>query len=379
MKSVYFNAFVGTASGVFKGVTAVEKCDLYVKNLDSLKTATNKNPITAMNWGDGFEEEVVIGYGSQLVKIYNLKTRSFTMAEEKKCGEGAIIGISRRNCVLLTAVESGLVKLWREGSDPLTINTGGPLERVRPSPHHSNIIATGGKENDLKLWDTQTGEQTFSAKNVRHDDLELRVPVWITDMAFILNTRKVAVTTRHGYVRLYDPSTCTRRPVVSVQVPEQALTCISCSSKEHHVIVGSGSGQMNLVDLRSRGLVMNKYKGFVGGIKAIACSEEEPYIASVSLDRHFRVHHLYTKELLLKEYMQSKLTCLLVRSNFDLTEPEREESGESSEERDKTKEEEKEKEESSSSDEAEEIFKNMPTVGEKRPKGTNLGKKKHKS
>lgn len=77
--------------------------------------------------------------------------------------------------------------------------------------------------------------------------------------------------------------------------------------------------------------------------------------------------------------MQSKLTCLLVRSNFDLTEPEREESGESSEERDKMKEEEKEKEESSSSDEAEEIFKNMPTVGEKRPKGTNLGKKKHKS
>lgn len=67
-----------------------------------------------------------------------------------------------------------------------------------------------------------------------------------------------------------------------------------------HVIVGSGTGQMNLVDLRSKGLVMNKYKGFTGSIKAIACPEENPYIVSVSLDRHFRIHHLHTKELLFK-------------------------------------------------------------------------------
>lgn len=378
MKSVYFNAFIGTASGVFKGVNAVEKCDLFVRNLDSLKNASNKNPITAMNWGDGFEEEVVIGYGNQLVKIYNVKSKTFTMNEEKKCGEGSIVGISKHKGVLLTAVESGVVKLWRNDSDPLVINTGGALERARPSPHYPNVIATGGRENDLKLWDIETGEQIFTAKNVRNDELELRVPVWITDMAFILKTKKVAVTTRYGQVRLYDPATCMRRPVVSVQVPEQALTCISCSSKDHHVIVGSGTGQMNLVDLRSKGLVMNKYKGFVGGIKAIACSEDEPYIASVSLDRHFRVHHLYTKELLLKEYMQSKLTCLLVRGNFDLTEPERDSSEESGGEEVETLKED-EKEESSSSEEGEDVFKSMPTVGEKRPKASNVGKKKHKS
>lgn len=79
------------------GVNAVEKCDLYVKNLDSLKNATNKNPITAMSWGDGFEEEVLLGYGSQLVKIYSLKSRTFTFNEEKKCGEGPIIGIYKHN------------------------------------------------------------------------------------------------------------------------------------------------------------------------------------------------------------------------------------------------------------------------------------------
>lgn len=68
--------------------------------------------------------------------------------------------------VLLTAVESGIVKVWRNDSDPLLINAGGPLERVRSNPYFTNIIATGGRENDLKLWDIETGEQVFTAKNV---------------------------------------------------------------------------------------------------------------------------------------------------------------------------------------------------------------------
>lgn len=66
---------------------------------------------------------------------------------------------------LLTAVESGVVKFWRHDSDPLVINAG-PLDRARTTPHETNILATGGKENDLKLWDLETGEQVFTAKNV---------------------------------------------------------------------------------------------------------------------------------------------------------------------------------------------------------------------
>jgi ribosome biogenesis protein NSA1 len=66
---------------------------------------------------------------------------------------------------LLTAVESGVVKLWKEGEGS-TIETGGHLERMRHSPHHPNIIATGGRENDVKLWDIEVGKNTFTAKNV---------------------------------------------------------------------------------------------------------------------------------------------------------------------------------------------------------------------
>ena len=67
------------------------------------------------------------------------------------------------------------------------------------SPHQVNVAATAGKENDLQLWDlnrafdstTQkksgSGDDdgcVFRAKNVCHDKLELRVPIWVSGIAF---------------------------------------------------------------------------------------------------------------------------------------------------------------------------------------------------
>lgn len=66
------------------------------------------------------------------------------------------------------------------------------------------------------------------------------------------------------------------------------------------IIVGTGKGKMNLVDLRKPAKVLNTYKGFVGGVTGIACSTVEPYIISVSLDRYLRIHHINTKQLLKK-------------------------------------------------------------------------------
>ena len=35
----------------------------------------------------------------------------------------------------------------------VTLKAGRQLCRMRPSPADSNIIATGGKENDIQVWD----------------------------------------------------------------------------------------------------------------------------------------------------------------------------------------------------------------------------------
>lgn len=46
------------------------------------------------------------------------------------------------------------------------LNTKGPLECVRHCCADRNIVATGGKENDLSLWNLETQQTVFQAKNV---------------------------------------------------------------------------------------------------------------------------------------------------------------------------------------------------------------------
>lgn len=75
-----------------------------------------------------------------------------------------------------------------------------------------------------------------------------------------------------------------------------------------HIIVGSGKGRMNLIDLRKPSAILNTYKGFAGGVTGIACSTNNPFVASVSLDRYLRIHHIDTKELL-KKVISSFLLC----------------------------------------------------------------------
>uniref|UniRef100_A0A1B6CVN9 Uncharacterized protein n=1 Tax=Clastoptera arizonana TaxID=38151 RepID=A0A1B6CVN9_9HEMI len=364
-----FNIFVGGLSGVFKGVTAnLSKGIHNIKNLENLKDIVARNEVTFLNWGNKEETEILIGYADQTIKIYDLESRQFTFKKKLISGKGEIRGVFKYNGNLTTAVESGIISSWseevkrKEGEITFKIDTGGSLCVMRSSPENINLIATGGKENDLKLWDLETQKQTFNAKNVRPDELQLRVPVWVSDLVFMPNSEQVAVSTRYGHVRLYDPTTSTRRPVIQVTVPDQALTCISTAPKDKHVLVGSGTGHMFLVDLR-KGILLNHFKGFVGGIRQIACPKTEPYVLSVALDRHLRIHNLNTKQLIYKEYLQSRLSTLLIKSDFSLIKKEIDDEYELSV---------KKKDINCESDEEyDALFENMEVISEKETKTKN--------
>ena len=93
---------------------------------------------------------------------------------------------------------------------------------MRVSPFNTNLIATGGKKNDLQIWDLEKpGNPTFKAKNVlvdlvikikqipviivdviqvKHDFLDLPVPIWVSDLAFVPNSEQVVTCSRHGQV-----------------------------------------------------------------------------------------------------------------------------------------------------------------------------------
>lgn len=97
---------------------------------------------------------------------------------------------------------------------------------MRVSTEDPNFFAVGGDEADLRIWDVNSPDAPiFKAKNVKNDMLNLRVPVDISDLAFVPGTghTQVVTTSKHHVIRRYD-SRVKGRPVQSGEVGEWALT-----------------------------------------------------------------------------------------------------------------------------------------------------------
>lgn len=314
------NIFVGSLIGSFKGMKLDKKDGIWSavsKNLRKVDSLNSSLAVTAMAWGDEEQREMLIGLADQTVKVYDTEFKSFGSSISVKLGRGKICGLTRIGESLVVAVESGEVKIFaHENKAEHVIDVGGPLEKMKQCPRLLNTVAVGGKEKDLQLWDVESSKCTFAAKNVRHDNLDLRVPVWVSDIDFMPLSSKVVICSKYGHVRIYDPNGQQRRPVFNFQIPEQSLTACSVTGSGSKIIVGSGSGHMCAVDIRSKGLVCHQYKGSVGSIRAIVCHPVEDLLFSVGLDRFIKIHSVDSPKLLYKEYLKTKLNCVLVRQDF---------------------------------------------------------------
>lgn len=72
---------------------------------------------------------------------------------------------------------------------------------MRHSKTNKHLIATGGQEHMLKLFDIERQIQIFSEKNLPHDWLQLKVPIWISDIEFFPNTEQIVTVSKYGHVR----------------------------------------------------------------------------------------------------------------------------------------------------------------------------------
>jgi len=194
---------------------------------------------------------------------------------------------------------------------------------MKQCPDSKNLVAVGGKELDLQIWDLDNPQEpVFRAKNVRPDFLELRVPVWISDIAF-LSKDAVAVCSRYGHIRKYEISGSQRRPTADLiwkeKDEEQTCTAI-CAINSNQVVVGTSTGKLALWDFRHgegyRGLI-RKYKGCTGAIKGLYHVPGTQYFGAVGLDRHLRIYTIKDQKPCYNLYLKSKLNGLLLTADFD--------------------------------------------------------------
>lgn len=235
-----------------------------------------------------------------------------------QAGDGPIKGLEVVRDGLVTCSQSGAFRVWKHCSEEahFQMEVGPDIFRMRQNPFSDQIFATGGKENELKLWDlnSSSASNVFVAKNVRNDHLDLRVPVWVTDFRFWEDS-KIVVGTGYSKIRVYDTKCGQRRPVVDISFDEYPLTCVSLGGDRspNSILVGNTHGRVALFDLRKQRLV-HAFKGFSGSVRAIEVHPSKPYVVSCSLDRILRVHDFERHVLLSKIYLKSRLSSLLLRT-----------------------------------------------------------------
>ncbi|KAK2187581.1 hypothetical protein NP493_161g02032 [Ridgeia piscesae] len=287
----FVNIFVGAETGLLKGVNVAKKT---WRNLNEVEAASREREIVSLCWADSQQTQVCMGLRDRTVQVYDTQKSQFTESHSFLGGEGVFKGLYRQDNVFISCTESGLLSVWDADDVRTEINVGPQIHRMRQNQQQPHLVATGGKDNDLKIWDLQSGttEPVFKAKNVKNDWLNLMVPIWVTDVAFLPDSDKIVTCTGHHQIRVYDPKSGQRRPVLDMEFDEYPFTSMGLRFGGNEVVVGNTHGKMALMDLRGKGHMVHCYRGFAGSIRCVECHPTLPLVASCGLDRYVRIHDL---------------------------------------------------------------------------------------
>jgi len=417
-----FNIFVGAETGILKGIKIHSKGSI-CKNLHNLKSLNKQNEVTALSFGDS-EQEILLGLRNQTVKIYDTKFKSFSTSVETPGGVGPLVGVCRHEDSLVTASQSGVLTYWKaeeekkraidvideavmktgklrnKGGDMteeekakhiLKLREGRQLCAMRQCAEAGSLVGLGGRETELEVRDLARPDSgpVFTAKNVPPDSLQLRVPVWVSDLCF-LSPHTVTICSRHGHIRAYDlREGGPRRPVTQLTWPQDCgpvANSALCSLDPNRIAVGTSGGLLGLWDLRAGkgyGGLLRKYGGSVGAVTSV-CRAGPDHLAAVGLDRFLKVWRVGKggRKPVYKLYLKSRLNCILALNDFqpDKLEDEQHEAKEivldNSEDECMILDDEEEEEKT---EEEDELWANMPVISGKRKSKDEKNTKKLKT
>lgn len=204
------------------------------------------------------------------------------------------------NRSIITCTNTGTLTVQniQDRSKTSTLSVGKDICRMRVHPREHHVVATAGKEQELTIWDLSVllkgpeipkkgkgkknenkasveekngaphkakeilaNGQIFKAKNVKNDHLDLRVPVWNTDLQFLnqFDITRIAVGTRHHQIRIYDTKGA-RRPAVDAEVGTMPVVAMANGKDASEVAFSDTVTNVYSVDTLT-GAILGQYKG----------------------------------------------------------------------------------------------------------------------
>src|SRR3546814_9294389 len=145
----------------------------------------------------------------------------------------------------------------------------------------------------MRISDWSSDVCSSDLKNVKQDNLSLRVPVWPTAVDFLHEKESgqlnmLVMGSGHKHVRLYD-TRAQRRPVTSMEVQDFRVTSVASLHDDHSVLVGNTAGDCFVVDVRKMAKI-HPLKGGAGSIRELHVTSDNKYATEVGLDRLLRVY-----------------------------------------------------------------------------------------
>lgn len=158
--------------------------NLNVTDVKSLNP--NVDEITAMCFFDPETQSLVLTCRrDRQVYLFNERTLKSTKLFKIDGGEGTVKGIQATSdgSRIITGLESGEINVWSSyeilestslKSEPTvdkffnlqSWSSGNNVAAIRLNQFEENLLASGGVENPLKVWDLNTEKAVFTAKNV---------------------------------------------------------------------------------------------------------------------------------------------------------------------------------------------------------------------
>ena len=153
--------------------------------------------ITSLSW-KRTDEELLLSRKDGSVEVWNATSKD--IVSKFQASSPSLVGAAYSNSskAFVSCSNRGVVDVWRPDAAAPTENgdaghssftvpvpNSSELMQMRLSQSKSNIFACGGKESPLKLYDINTQQRVFQAKNVPFTYLKLRVPIFIRDLRFV--------------------------------------------------------------------------------------------------------------------------------------------------------------------------------------------------
>lgn len=181
-----------------------------------------------------------------------------------------------------------------------------------------SIVALGGEETDLSIVDQKTFKETFKARNLPHDFLSLRKPIWPTDACF-MSPDTLVVCTGFTEMRVYDVRV-QKRPTLNVDLKETVdnfrhFTCLQYCKESNCCFVADNCGTIGRLDLRKNFHTTAKYKECSASTSSLALKGNE--LMAAGLDRVIRVYDVKKKKLTKSVFVGQRVQRAKVLSELD--------------------------------------------------------------